>query len=75
MKLLIVAMWPLVIRYFEKECFSVQEVFVGFVACIEEISGEAIAKVILETVNNLGLDICIIIMSAIMLDTFILDNI
>ena len=42
---------PLVIRYFE-----IQEEFVGFVACTDGISGEAIAKTIMETINNLGSD-------------------
>ena len=45
----------LVIRYFQEKSFQIQEDFIGFLACTN-ITGEFIAKAIIEKVTNLGLD-------------------
>ena len=45
----------LVIRYCQ-ESVEIQEDFIGFLACTSGITGESIAKAIIDRVNSLGLD-------------------
>ena len=43
----------LVIRYFQENSFEIQEDFIGFLACTNGVSGECIAKAIIEKVTSL----------------------
>ena len=45
-----------VIRYCQENSFEIQEDFIGFLACTNGVSGECIAKAIIEKVTSLGLD-------------------